>query len=186
MERERTRETHAIVLDFLQHGYPFDKRPSHLKTPIAQALGVTKFALLELVPKKDVHLQPFEKVYVGDDERPRIHHVNGRIGIGRLTQTAKSELQHAVKELVGEREPEFVEFFNKAQPMSTRMHALELLPGVGKKQMWEIIETRKEEEFKDFADIKKRVKLLSDPQKLIVNRIVREVEGIEKHHLFVR
>ena len=147
---------------------------------------MTKFALLELVPKKDVHLQPFEKVYVGDDERPRIHHVNGRIGMSRLTQTARSELQHAVKELVAEREQEFVDFFNKAQPLSTRMHALELLPGVGKKQMWEIIEARKEKEFEDFAEIKKRVKLLSDPKKLIINRILREIEGKEKHQLFVR
>ncbi len=186
MEIERKRETHAIVLDFLQHGYPFDKRPSHLKTPIAQALGVTKFALLELVPKKDVHLQPFEKVYVGDDERPRIHHVNGRIGIGRLTQTARSELQHAVKALVEEREQEFVEFFNKAQPMSTRMHALELLPGVGKKQMWAILEERKEKEFTTLADVKKRVKLLSDPKKLVINRVLKEIEGNEKHNLFVR
>ncbi len=186
MELEKKRETHAIVLDFLQNGYPFDKRPSHLKTPIAQALGVTKFALLELVPKKDVHLQPFQRVYVGDDERMEVHHVNGRIGIGKLTQTARSELPHAIKALVEEREPEFVDFFNKAQPLSTRMHALELLPGVGKKQMWEIIEARKDQEFKDFADLKKRVKLLSDPKKLVINRIVREVEGKEKHHLFVR
>ncbi len=186
MEPEKKRETHAIVLDFLQHGYPFDKRPSHLKTPIAQALGLTKFALLELVPKKDVHLQPFQRVYVGDEDRQEIHHVNGRIGLGRLTQTARSELPHAIKALVEEREAEFVDFYNRAQPLSTRMHALELLPGVGKKQMWEIVEARKERPFESFADVKQRVKLVSDPKKLLINRILREVEGKEKHHLFVR
>jgi putative nucleotide binding protein len=186
MEQQRKREEYGIILDFLQHGYPFDKRPSHLKTPIAQALGTTKFALLELVPKKDIHMQPFEKVYIGDDDRDKVHHVNGRIGIGRLTQTARSELQHAVKALVDERESEFIEFFNKAQPLSTRMHALELLPGVGKKHMWEIIEQRKEEAFANFDDIQKRVKLLSDPKKVVIKRILSEIEGKEKHNLFVK
>ncbi len=183
---ERKREEYGIVLDFLQNGYPFDKRPSHLKTPIAQALGISKFALLELVPKKDIYLAPLERVYIGDEEREKVHHVNGRIGIGRLTQTARSELAHAVKALVAEREQEFVEFFNKAQPMSTRMHALELLPGVGKKHMWEIIEARKEQPFASFEDIKKRVKLLSDPKKAVIARVLNEIEGKEKHNLFVR
>lgn len=183
---EKKRETHAIILDFLQNGYPFDRRPSHIKTPIALALGTTKFALLELVPRKDIHLQPLERVYIGDEERDKVHHVNGRVGIGRLTQTAKSELPHALSALIEEREQEFVEFFNKAQPMSTRMHALELLPGVGKKHMWEILEARKESPFTSFQNIKERVKALTDPKKAIVNRILNEVEGKEKHHLFVR
>jgi len=184
MERETQRETHAIILDFLQNGYPFDRRPSHLKTPIIQALGTTKFALLELVPKKDVHVQPFEKIYVGDDERPRIHHVNGRIGMKKLTQTARSELPHAVKAIVEEREQEFVRFFNTAPPLSTRMHALELLPGVGKKQMQEFVAAREEQPFTSFADIRKRVKC--DPERLIINRLLKEIGGDEKHRLFVR
>jgi len=187
MERaEKKREEYGIILDFLQNGYPFDRRPSHIKTPIAHALGTTKFALLELVPKKGMRLQPFEKVYIGDEERDKVHHVNGRIGMGKLTETGKSELPHAVKSLVEEREQDFIEFFNKAQPMSTRMHALELLPGVGKKHMWEILDERKGDPFKSFDDIKKRVPNLSDPKRAMINRILNEVAGKEKHNLFVR
>ncbi len=186
MELEKKRETHAIVLDYLQNGYPFDKRPSHLKTSIVHGLGTTKFALLELIPKKDVHLQPLEQIYIGDEDRDKIHHVNGRIGMSKLTQTARSELPHAVETVLKEREQEFVDFFNKAQPMSTRMHALELLPGVGKKHMWEILEARKEAPFTSFEDIRKRVKLLPDPKKAVVARILNEIEGKEKHNLFVK
>ncbi len=186
MEREKKREEYCIVLDFLQNGYPFDKRPSHLKTSIAQGLGATKFALLELVPKKDVHLQLFDMVYIGDEEREKVSHVAGRIGINKLTQTARSELPHAVKALVERREAEFVEFFNKAQPMSTRLHALELLPGVGKKHMWEILEKREERLFTSFEDLKARVKQLADPKKVVVQRILNEIEGKEKHNLFVK
>ncbi len=74
-----TKEEHAIVLDFLPHGYPFDKRPSHIKTPIAQAVGKERFVLLELVPKKDVHLQPHEEVYIGDGKRDKVHQIIGKI-----------------------------------------------------------------------------------------------------------
>ena len=65
------------------------------------------------------------------------------------------------------------------------MHQIELLPGLGKKHMWEIIEERKVEPFKDFEDIKKRVKLMPDPKKIIISRIISEITGDEKHHLFV-
>jgi putative nucleotide binding protein len=180
-----SREERAIVLDFLPNGYPFDSRPSHLKTPIAQALGKSHFTLLELVPKKGVFLQPYEEVYIGDAKREKIHHINGKINLQKLTQTAKSELQHMIKQLVKENENKFVEFFNKAQPLSTRMHVIELLPGVGKKHMWEIIEERRREPFKSFADIKKRVKLMPDPEKVIIRRILAELQGKEKHLLFV-
>jgi len=65
------------------------------------------------------------------------------------------------------------------------MHQLELLPGVGKKHMWEIIETREKQPFTSFADIKSRVKLMPDPEKAIIKRIVAELEGTEKHRVFV-
>ena len=65
------------------------------------------------------------------------------------------------------------------------MHQLELLPGLGKKHMWEIIEERKGDPFKSFEDIKKRVHLMPDPQKLIVKRILAEIAGTEKHKIFV-
>jgi putative nucleotide binding protein len=60
-----------------------------------------------------------------------------------------------------------------------------LLPGLGKKHMWEIIEARRDEPFKDFEDMKKRVKLMPDPEKLVLKRILNELEGKEKHYLFV-
>ena len=65
------------------------------------------------------------------------------------------------------------------------MHQLELLPGLGKKHMWEILDIRKEKEFESFADIKKRVKLMPDPEKAVIKRIVSEIQGQEKHLIFV-
>ena len=182
---ENAKEENVIVLDFLPNGYPFDDRPMYMKTPIAQALGKEHFVLLELVPKKGIHLQPFEEVYIGEGKRDKVHHIVGKLAMSKLTRTAKSELQFAIKDIVKKNEKKFVEFFNSAMPLSTRMHQIELLPGVGKKHMWEIINSREEKPFESLEDIKKRVKLMPDPEKVIIRRILEELEGNEKHRLFV-
>lgn len=185
LNMERTKEENAIILDFLPNGYPFDERPMYMKTPVAQALGKEHFILLELVPKKGIHLQLYEEVYIGDGKRDKVHHIAGKIQLSKLTRTAKSELEFAIKDMVNKNEKKFVEFFNSARPLSTRMHQIELLPGVGKKHMWEIINAREEKPFESFEDLKKRVKLIPDPEKLIIKRIIQELEGTEKHKLFV-
>lgn len=182
---ERTKEENVIVLDFLPNGYALDDRPMYMKTPIAQAIGKEHFVLLELVPKKGVHLQPYEEVYIGEGKRDKVHHIIGKLPVSKLTRTAHSELGFAIKEIVKKNEKKIIEFFNSARPLSTRMHQIELLPGVGKKHMWEIINAREEKEFESFADIKKRVKLMPDPEKIVIRRIMNELEGNEKHRLFV-
>lgn len=177
------REEHAIVLDYLEHGYPFEQ--GTMKTPIVQALGIHHLTLLELIPKRGVQLQPGQEVYIGDGKREEIHHIKGRISIDKLTATAHNGLSPIVEEAVGKEEKRFVDFFNKAQPLTMRMHQLELLPGVGKKHMWEVLEARKGKPFESFEELKARVKLLPDPKLAIVKRIMLELEGNEKYKIFV-
>ncbi len=184
-EEHFIKEEQAVILDFLPNGYPFDPRPSHIKTPIAQAIGKEHFLLLELVPKKDVFLQPHDEIYIGEGKRDKIHHIKGKLVVDKLTETAKSELNVVLKELVKLNEARFVEFFNTSQPLTTRMHQLELLPGLGKKHMWQIIELRDEAPFVSFDDLKSRVKLMPEPENIIVKRIMLELMGQEKHYLFV-
>ncbi|MBI4140318.1 DUF655 domain-containing protein [Candidatus Woesearchaeota archaeon] len=185
VQEKLVKEEKVVVLDFLPHGYPFDTRPSHKKTPIVQAIGKTRFVLLELVPKKDIFVQPHEEVYIGEGKRDKIHHIISRIPFDKLTATAKNELEFVVRELVQQNVARFIEFFNKAQPLTTRMHQLELIPGFGKKHMWEVIEQRNDKPFTSFEDLKNRVKLIPDPEKAIVKRILQELSGDQKHYLFV-
>ena len=185
MEKPRAKEETAIVLDFLPNGYHYDDRPMYMKTPIAQALGKEHFVLLELVPKKGIHLQPLEDVYIGEGKRDKIHHIVGKIQLDKLTATAKSGLELVIRDIIRQNEKRFIEFFNKAQPLGTRMHQLELLPGLGKKHMWQIIEIREEKPFESFADLKNRVKLMPDPEKTIIKRIMQELQSSEKHKIFV-
>jgi len=182
--KQFVKEEHAIILDFLPHGYPFDTRPMHRKVPIAQAIGKDHFILLELVPKKGVVLQPNETVYMGEGKREKIHHIVGKIPLDKLTQTAKGELEFVIKELVKKNEKRFVEFFNKSTPINMRRHQLELLPGIGKKHMWQIIQERENKPFESFEDIKSRVKLLPNPEKAIIKRILMEMNNEDKYHIF--
>jgi len=185
VKMENTKEENTIILDFLPNGYAFDERPMYMKTPVAQAIGKEHFVLLELVPKKGIHLNLYEEVYIGEGKRDKIHHIVGKIPLSKLTRTARSELEFVIKDIVKKNEKKFIDFFNNARPLSTRMHQIELLPGVGKKHMWEIINAREEKPFESFDDIKKRVKLMPDPEKLIIKRIIEELEGTEKHKLFI-
>ncbi len=185
LQKQVMKEERAIVLDFLPNGYPFDTRPMHMKTPIAQALGKDHFVLIELVPKKGIFLQPNQEVYIGEGKRDDIHHISGKIAMEKLTETAKMGLHTLLQELVRTNPQRFIEFFNTAGPINTRRHQIELIPGIGKKHMWEIIEQRENEPFKSFEDMKARVKLMPDPEKAVIKRILMELEGIDNYRLFV-
>ena len=184
--QQQSKEEYAVVLDFLPNGYPMDKSASYKKTAIVQAIGKTNFVLLELVPKPGIHLKAGDEVYIGSGKRDHIHHINGKIPLNRLTATANGELEFVLKNLIVTSPDKFVEFFNKSMPLSMRMHQLELLPGLGKKHMWEIVEERQGKPFVSFADLRERVKLMPDPEKIILKRIMLELEGGEKYNLFVR
>ncbi len=66
--------------------------------------------------------------------------------------------------------------FNTAGAISTRLHKLELIPGIGKKYMWEIVEARKEKPFESFEDITTRIPSLNNPAEMIVNRVKQELD----------
>ena len=178
------KEENAIVLDYLEHGYSLEQGQN--KTAIVQALGLNHLTLLELIPKKGVQLQPHQEVYIGEGKREEIHHIKGRIFENKLTSTARNELVHALDKVVGENEAKFLQFFNKAGPLSMRMHQLELLPGLGKKHMWEVIQARKARPFESFDDLKERVKLIPDPKGMVVKRIMKEIKGDEKYKIYTQ
>ncbi len=176
------KEDYAIVLDFLPTGYP----NSYSNEPIAQALGTRYFTLLELVPRRGINLLLQQKVYIGPDKRPEIERIKGRLPYSKLTHTAQEELEKAIETIILENEKKFVEFFNKAGPVTIRMHSLELLPGIGKKHMQEILEEREKKPFESFQDLSSRVKLLPDPVRMIKEKVLEELRGEAKYYIFVR
>ncbi|MDY6778099.1 MAG: DUF655 domain-containing protein [Candidatus Nanohaloarchaea archaeon] len=174
------KDDYAIVLDFLEHG-----RPGGKDEPMAQVIGKENFNLLEVAIRDDVRPKVGEEVYIGDDERDTVKYIKGRITSDELTGNAESELDYVLEDLIEENEDRFVDFFNKAQPITTRQHSLELLPSVGKKHMWQIIEAREGGDFESYDDIQDRVELLPDPRTIINKRLKEELSGGCKRYLFV-
>ncbi|MCL6500830.1 MAG: DUF655 domain-containing protein [Candidatus Pacearchaeota archaeon] len=181
MNIRETKEEKAIIIDFLPHGYPLETR----RIPIAQAIGTSFFTLLELVPRKGVKLELKEEVYIGPSKREKIYFIRGRLPREKLTETAKLQIKDFVEKVVGEQEKKFVDFFNNAQAVNTRLHQLELLPGFGKKYTKDILEEREKKPFSSFEDIKKRLKNLPDPKKVVEKRLMEELTEEVRYKLFV-
>jgi len=179
--KEIKKDEWAIVLDFLSHGhYAMDR-----SQPMAQVLGEIYFSLLEVIVREDVKLKQEDKVYIGDNKRDDIKYIKGRIEPKDLTVAAKEDLESIVDKIVKKNPQRFIEFFNKSGQVTMRLHQLELLPGVGKKHLWAILDARKEKPFESFENIKKRVSLIPDPEKMIVKRILEEIGDKDKFRIFV-
>lgn len=176
------KEEYAIILDYLPYGYPLEKK----MMPMVQAIGLINFTLLQLVPRRGAKLELKEKVYIGEGKRDKIYYILGRLPKEKLTETAKLQLQDFASEILAEQEKRFVEFFNTAEAINTRLHQLELLPGFGKKHMMAVLEERKKKLFVSFDNIKKRIPNIPDPKKAIEKRLLRELENIERQSLFVK
>ncbi len=175
------REENCVILDFLPNGYP-DRRHAE---PIAQAMGTTFFSLLELVPRENTTLRTEEEVYIGEGKRDKIRFIRGQLEYNELTNMARTLLPEIVEELVKKKEAKFIEFFNKATIVTPRMHQFQLLPGVGKKHLIDVLAERRKKPFESFDDIRNRVKMFPDPFKTVVRRVVQEIEKNEKYNLFV-
>lgn len=180
---EKRYEEHAYVLDYLPHGRP-GTRP-YRAGALVQVVGEDFFTLLEAVVKEGLVLKPLDRVYVGKDTRDRVTYIIGRIGYEELTTAARMELATAVEKIVLNREKWFIGFFNTAQAVTPRMHALELIPGIGKKYMWQILDEREKRSFKSFEDLQQRANL-PNPAKLIAKRVLEELAGQSKYRLFTR
>lgn len=175
-----SKEEKAVIIDFLPHGYPLEKQ----RLPIAQAIGLSHFTLLELVPRKETKLELREEVYIGPERRDKIYFIRGRLLKQKLTETAKLQLQDFVERAVTEREQFFITFLNSAGAISTKLHQLELLPGLGKKFTKSILEERERKPFISFADVRERLKSIPDIKKIIEKRLLEELTEEVRYKLF--
>ena len=180
-------EEYAIILDYLPQGLSGGNYSK--KEPVCYALGDEEFKLFELVPKANAVINIGKREFIGKDtaevKRDVIDHVKRRINFKDLNKNAAAELEYAVTDIVMANQPRFIRFFNEAEAISMRKHLLEELPGLGKKSMTAILDERKKEPFKDFADLAARTGV-KNPEKLIAARIVLEIEDPDrKRYLFV-
>lgn len=183
-ESSKRYEEYAYVLDNLPHGRP-GSRPGYRAGALVQVIGEAYFTLLEAISREDVTFKTSDRVYVGKEAREKITYIIGRIGYEELTSNAKMELPSVIEKIVLNRKGWFVNFFNTAQAITPRMHMLELIPGIGKKYMWQILDEREKAPFKSFDDLQQRAEI-PNPAKLITKRILEELSSESKYRLFTR
>jgi putative nucleotide binding protein len=179
----RKYEEYAYVLDFTPRGKSVTVRGR--EGVIIQAIGEERLTLLELLGVQNVAVEIGERLYIGREGRDKVASVLGRLEYNDISQTAKNELPNIVEKVVFANEKRFVGYINMSQPITPRIHALELIPGIGKTYMMTIIKERDKKKFENFTEIQNRVGL-RDPAKLVAKRIIEEIMGQARMNLFVR
>ena len=172
----------AVLLDVLPTGRPDDDRPQSRKSPVAYGLDAESFALYELSLGDDPDLSVGDRFAVDGPAVGRYRAVS----FDDLTRNAAAEIEYAVEAIVDADEDRFVDFYTEAEPVTLRLHRLDLLPGIGETLRNNVLDARKRGPFESFADIESRVSGLHRPREVIVERIVEEIrEDDLKHRTFV-
>ena len=176
-------EEFAYVLDFLPRGKSVVIKGR--EGPIVQAIGEDRLTLLELLAIENQNFEPGEKVRIGKEGREKIISVLGKLAFEELSAESRSSLLTVVEKIVKSNEPKYVVYFNELQPLTPRLHGLELIPGIGKTFMKQIVDLRERQPFTSFDDLQKRVGL-REPAKLLARRIAEEISGGSRINLFVK
>jgi putative nucleotide binding protein len=183
LSNEKRYEEFAYVLDFLSQGQSVVIKGR--EGSIVQAIGEERLTLLELLAADDQDFDLGERLRIGREGRDKIMSVLGKLSYEELTQEAKSELPSVCEEIVKGNEPRYVAYFNELQPLTPRLHGLELIPGIGKTFMKTIVALREKQPFTSFEDIQNRVGL-REPAKLVAKRITEEISGDSRINIFVK
>ena len=152
---------------------------------IVIAIGEERLTLLEILGIENSTFDAGERVYIGKEGRTKVQSVLGKMDYAKISDSAKNEIPRVIELIVTKNEKKFVNYINNAQPLTPRIHTLELIPGIGKTYMNVIIKEREKELFESFHDIEKRVGL-KEPIKHLSERIIEEISGEARINLFVK
>lgn len=146
----------------------------------AAIVVVTEPALhvIRLRPKQGAALQAVgSRIYMGIDHSQRevVQDVLGFARIRDLSNAASQELPIVIQQMIEDSPDVFVQqFFNRAGNLSLKMHAFELLPGVGNKKAMEMVASRGRVGWESFAQLDADCSINS--AELLARRFVSEIE----------
>ena len=179
----RKYEEYAYVLDFNPRGKSSTVRGR--EGIIVIAIGEDRLTLLEILGVPNSSFDVGERIYIGKEGRTKVLSVLGKMDYDSVSSSAQSELAAVVENIVTTNESKFVEYLNNARPLTPRIHALELIPGIGKTYMKTMLEEREKKKFESYEDLQERVGF-KEPVKHISERIMDEITGQSRMNLFVK
>ena len=183
---------HTQIRKYEEYAYVLDSKSRSKSTTvrgrtgiIVIAIGEERLTLLEILGIENSTFDVDERIYIGKEGRTKVQSVLGKMDYVKISDSAKNEIPRVVESIVTKNEKKFVDYINIAQPLTPRIHALELIPGIGKTYMTVIIKEREKEPFESFHDIEKRTGL-KEPIKHLSQRIIEEISGETRMNLFVK
>ncbi|MDH3204694.1 MAG: DUF655 domain-containing protein [Nitrosopumilus sp.] len=179
----RKYEEYAYVLDFNSRGKSSTVRGRD--GIIVTSIGEDRLTLLEVLGIPNSTFEIGERIYIGKEGRTKVLSVLGKMDYAKISSSAQSELPTVVENIVTANEQRFVEYLNNARPLTPRIHALELIPGIGKTYMKTMLEERERKKFESYQDLQERVGF-KEPIKHISERIMDEITGQSRMNLFVK
>ena len=179
----RKYEEYVYVLDSDEHVKSTTVRGR--SGTIVTAIGEEKLTLLEILGIENTEFEIGERLYIGKEGRTKIQSVLGKMYYEKISESAKNEIPGIVELIVRKNEKNYVDYINNAQPLTPRIHALELIPGIGKTYLNTMLEEREKKQFESFSDIEKRVHL-KEPIMHVSKRILEEISGETRINIFVK
>ena len=183
VQQSKKYEEHAYVLDVNLRGRSTAVRGRN--GTIITAIGEDRLTLLEILGVPNSSFEIAERIYIGKEGRTKIQSVLGKTKYGRMSPSAKAELPGIVETVVANSEQKFVDYLNNAGPLTSRIHALELIPGIGKKYTKAMLDERDRRKFESYEDLQDRIGF-NEPVKRISERIMEEIAGETRMNLFIK
>ena len=146
----------------------------------AAIVVVTEPALhvIRLRPKPGAAMQMVgARIYMGIDHSQRevVQDVLGFARIRDLSNAANQEMPIVIQQIIEDSPEVFIQqFFNRAGNLSLKMHAFELLPGVGNKKAMEMVSSRGRVGWDSFAQLNEDCNI--NAAELLARRFVSEIE----------
>ena len=183
---------HTQIRKYEEYAFVLDSKSRSKSTTVRGrtgiiiiAIGEERLTLLEILGIENSTFDVDERIYIGKEGRTKVQSVLGKMDYVKISDSAKNEIPRVVELIITKNEKRFVDYINNAQPLTPRIHALELIPGIGKTYMNVMIKEREKEPFESFYDMEKRTGL-KEPIKHLSQRIVEEISGETRMNLFVK
>lgn len=179
-------EPSGIVIEIYEDFLPAGVKSSDSfkkRYQVITVVGTEKFSILRCYLKNQINT-----VALGDEvdleEMRNNFQLVKKLKPTEWSTTLKSEIEDAIGKIVLTDEVKYVDFFNNAHLITTKLHQLKLLPGVGEKRLVQVLKIRDQQPFISYKDIEERLAL--NPAELITKRILEELESEQKYILFTK
>lgn len=170
-----------MVLDFYPQGKSLSQNRAEDYNPLAVVVTSQIFQFFDVIVSPGMKFAVSERLMLTTKNKKILR--SEQIQFNHLSTSALDILPEVILDIVFRSAPRFMSFLNEAHPLTTQMHQLQLLPGIGQKRLWTILGARKNAFFSSFADFTERTGI-SDPASILAGRIFTELEGTPKYRLF--